>query len=60
MTTGRWVSQLKKHLCYDNSNFDKKRYGMLNQAGALGGFALALFEIYSREIWLNLFRPVSR
>jgi hypothetical protein len=42
----RRVSQLKKHLCYDNSNFDKKRYGKLKQAGVLDVFALVSVEIY--------------
>jgi len=41
------VSQLKKHLCYDNFSFDKKRYGKLNQAGVLDVFALVSVEIYS-------------
>jgi len=44
--TGRRVSQLKKHLCYDNFNFDKKRYGKLNQAAVLDAFGLASVEIY--------------
>jgi hypothetical protein len=44
--TGRWVSQLKQHLCYDNFNFDKKHYGKLNQAGVSDIFALVFVEIY--------------
>jgi len=40
------VSQLKKHLCYDNFSFAKKRYGKLNQAEVLDAFGLASVEIY--------------
>ena len=41
------VSQLKKYLCYDNFNFDKKRYRKLNTASVSDVFALVSVEIYS-------------
>ena len=40
------VSQLKKYLCYDNFNFDKKRYGKLKKASVSDVFALVSVEIY--------------
>ena len=44
--TGRRVSQLKKHLCYDNLGSDKKRHGKLSKAVVLDTFALVPIENY--------------